>query len=81
MVFSKQAFECVKIFTASMNFSDRVHDEVMLLFVSLLLNLWEAYPSFDGVVFVWYGNLLDCGNSDVYDSQVIAKIKSKNNDI
>ena len=30
------------------------------------------------VMSVWYDSLVDCGKSDVYDSQVIAKIKSKN---
>ncbi len=38
----------------------------------------KAYPSFDGVVFVWYDNLLDCDNSDVYNRHLDIKIKGKN---
>ncbi len=29
-------------------------------------------------ILVWYDNLVDCGKSDVYNSQVIIKIKEKN---
>ncbi len=38
----------------------------------------KAYPSSDGYMSVWYDNLVDSGNSDVYNSQVIIKIKRKN---
>ncbi len=37
----------------------------------------KAYPSFDGISL--YGmNFVDCVNSDVYNSQLIIKIKRKN---
>jgi len=37
----------------------------------------KAYPSFDGISL--YGmNLVDCGNSDVYNSQPDIKIKREN---
>jgi len=37
----------------------------------------KAYPSIDGVYIVWYDNLVDCRNTDVYNSQAIIKIKKK----
>ncbi len=40
----------------------------------------KAYPSSDGFISVWYDNLVDCGNSDVYNSLLIIKIKGKYND-
>ncbi len=38
--------------------------------ITLLLNLWKAYPSFDGMS-LYDMNLVDCGNTDVYNSQRI----------
>ncbi len=38
----------------------------------------KAYPSSDGYMSMRYGNLADCGKSDVYNSQLIIKIKGKN---
>ncbi len=37
----------------------------------------KAYPSFDGISLCDM-NLVDCGKSDVYNSQVTIKIKGKN---
>ncbi len=37
----------------------------------------KTYPSFDGIS-LYYDNLVDCGDSDVYNSQLIIKIKEKN---
>ncbi len=37
----------------------------------------KTHPSFDG--FCLYGmNFVDCGNSDVYNSRLVIKIKEKN---
>jgi hypothetical protein len=37
----------------------------------------KAYPSFDGLYVVWYDNLVACGKSDVYNNQLVIKIKRK----
>ncbi len=47
------------------------------MIVALLQIFMKAYPSFDGLCL--YGmNIVDCANTDVYNSQVIIKIKGKN---
>ncbi len=38
----------------------------------------KVYPSNDGFMFVWYDNFVDCGNSDVHNSQLNIKSKGKN---
>jgi len=51
--------------------------ESSCIYIPIDIIYMKAYPSSDGLCM--YGmNLVDCGNSDVYNSQEVIKIKRKN---
>ncbi len=47
------------------------------MIVALLQRFMKAYPSLDGL-YLDDMNLVDCGNTDVYNSQPVIKSKEKN---